>query len=85
MGVKQCLPGRRGGEEDIIIATHMVGTARRRPKLQSTALHDTYGAHVSRQSRPPDPRRDLDKSVMLRGREQYLPELSRGVAAGRRI
>jgi hypothetical protein len=32
-------------------------------------LQYIYGADISRQRRPPDPQRALDKSVVLRGRE----------------
>ena len=48
---------------------------------KSAALQYTYGADVSRHRRHPEHRRALGKSVVLRGREQYLP----GVVAGRRI
>jgi len=71
--ISRGFPGCGGGEEHIVIATHTFGAARRRPERKSTALQYTYGADKRRHRQPLEPRRALAKSVVLSGREQYLP------------
>jgi hypothetical protein len=78
VGVTRVIPGIPVGwrrQRDIAVGTHLLGAARRRPKHKSTALQYIYGGDVSRHRRHPEPRLRLGKSIVLRRRHTYHPEV----------